>query len=394
LAPLARKLSEVTAAFLSRQRGLVSQGLVLVTLAVSFAVSTAVFNTTYNAQARVDAELTNGADVTVTGSTAAPTGRLLTQLAALPGVAAAQPMQHRFAYVGSDLQDLYGVDPLRIGEATSMSNAFFADGDAAATLAALAKQADGVLVSQETVTDFQLKPGDLLNLRVQNMRDHHYHVVPFHFVGVAREFPTAPHDSFLVTNSRYLTEQTGSDAAEIVLLRTNVSPVEVAAKAREAVVILPGAKVTDLDSAQRIISSSLTSLDLRGLTRLELAFAVLLVGLATGLMLALGMAERRRAFAILVALGATGRQLGAFLWSEALFVLIGGALFGGVLGFGLAVTLVKVLTGVFDPPPDSLAIPWPYLTVLAVAAVASTCLAVLSARTSARRPIVEELRNL
>ncbi len=35
-------------------------------------------------------------------------------------------------------------------------------------------------------------------------------------------------------------------------------------------------------------------------------------------MLALGLAERRRAFAILSAIGATSGQLGAFLWSEAL----------------------------------------------------------------------------
>ncbi len=394
LRPLAHKLSVVVAAFLSRQRALVTQGLVLVTLATSFAVSTAVFNTTYNAQSRVDAQLTNGADVTVTGPTSSAPSRLRSQLAAIPGVVAAEPMQHRFAYVGNDLQDMYGVDPLRIGEATSMSNAYFAGGNAKATLAALASQADGVLVSEETVTDFQLKPGDLLNLRVQNARDHQYHRVPFHFVGVAREFPTAPKDSFLVANSRYLVQHTGSDAAEIVLLRTSVSPAEVAARAKQIASALPGVKVTDLGSTQQVIGSSLTSLDLRGLTRLELVFAVLLLGLATGLMLALGMSERRRSFAILVALGAKSRQLGAFLWSEALFILIGGAIFGTALGLGLAATLVKVLTGVFDPPPESLAIPGMYLTVLAVAAIASTALAVLGMKALARRAVVEELRDL
>src|SRR5229473_3297812 len=93
-----------------------------VALAVSFATSTAVFNTTYNAQARIDAELTNGADVAVTGSTAFAPSSMLSQLKALPGAAAVQPMQHRFAYVGNDLQDLYGIDPAHLGEATTMSN--------------------------------------------------------------------------------------------------------------------------------------------------------------------------------------------------------------------------------------------------------------------------------
>ena len=51
-----------------------------------------------------------------------------------------------------------------------MSDAFFADGNARATLAALAAQPDAVLVSEETVTDYQLQPGDLINLRLQDAR--------------------------------------------------------------------------------------------------------------------------------------------------------------------------------------------------------------------------------
>ena len=92
-------------------------------------------------------------------------------------------------------------------------------------------------------------------------------------------------------------------------------------------------------------------------TRLELSFAIVLVAGATGLGLALGLAERKRNLAILGALGAKQRQLAAFVWSEALVVLIGGGLVGATLGFGAALALVKVLTGVFVPPPESLAIP-------------------------------------
>jgi hypothetical protein len=33
----------------------------------------------------------------------------LADLCGLPGVAAAEPMQHQFAYVGNDLQDLFAV---------------------------------------------------------------------------------------------------------------------------------------------------------------------------------------------------------------------------------------------------------------------------------------------
>lgn len=394
LTPLAHSLSGLVAGSLSRQQGLITRGVVLVALAVSFSVSTAIFDTTYNGQSRVDAELTNGADVTVTGPTATPPSAKLAELRAIPGVLAAQPMQHRFAYVGNDLQDLYGIAPRHIGEATRMSNAFFGGGNANATLDALARTTDGVLVSEETVRDFQLQLGDQLNLRLQFARDHQYHVVRFHFVGVIREFPTAPADSFLVANTFYLAQQTGTDAAETVLLRVNGSPGAIVARARAIVREIPGAKVTDLRSVQRAISSSLTAIDLQGLTRLELGFAILLVAGSTGLILGLGLAERRRMFAILTGLGARTSQLGAFLWGEALLMLIAGSLIGGALGVGVAHVLVKMLTGIFDPPPEGLAVPWAYLALLGVSAIASTVLAVVGMRLYSRRQVLETLRGL
>ena len=392
--PLAGGLAGAVSASLQRQRTLVTRGLVLVALAISFATSTAIFNTTYDAQARVDAELTNGADVTVTGPTAADPGRLLPQLASLPGVVAAQPMQHRFAYVGTDLQDLYGIDPTRIGEATSLSNAYFANGNARAMLAALAAQPDGVLVSAETANDYQLQPGDTVNLRLQSAQDQQYHVVPFRFIGIVREFPTAPKDSFLVANASYVAQQTATPAAEIVLLRTAGDPAVVAARARDMVGSLPGVRVSDLGAAQRTIGSSLTAIDLRGLTQLELAFAVLLVAAAAGLVQRLGLAERQRTFAVLAALGARPRQLGAFLWAETLLVFVGGALVGGALGLGIAQMLVVLLTGVFDPPPEALAVSWGYLGALVGAGAVAMVLAVAATLAGARRPLVDALRDL
>ncbi|MBF6614128.1 MAG: ABC transporter permease [Chloroflexi bacterium] len=394
LRPLSGRLSGVVAASLGRQRSLVVRGLVLVALAFSFATSTAVFNTTYNAQSRVDAELTNGADVTIIGSTTSPPSSKLAQLSALPGVAGITAMQHRFAYVGNDLQDLYGIDPAHIGEATNMSNAFFAGGDARSTLAALAAHRDGVLVSEETVKDFQLNPGDQINLRLQNASDNQYHVVTFHLVGVVREFPTAPKDSFLITNSSYIAEQTGIGAAEIVLMRTQGNPGDLAASVHPIIAQLPQAQVNDIGSTQRVISSSLTAVDLRGLTTLELAFAVLMLAGATGLVLALGLAERRRTFSILTALGAKSSQLGAFLWSEGLLILVGGAVMGVLLGFGVAQMLVKILTGVFDPPPEAMSVPWLYLVLLGVAGVTSTVAAVTGALLASRRAVVESLRDI
>ncbi|WP_432262717.1 FtsX-like permease family protein [Cupriavidus sp. TMH.W2] len=394
LAPLAGSLAGVVAAALSRQRRRITQGVALVALSFTFATSTAVFNTTYNAQARIDAELTNGADVAVTGTSQTPASARLKELAALPGVSAAQPMQHRLAYVGTDLQDLYGIDATHLATATRMSDAYFEGRNARTTLDLLARTPDGILVSEETIRDFQLRPGDELNLRLQSAIDHQYHVVKFHFIGAVREFPTAPRDSFLVANASYVGRQTGLDASEIVLLKTSVTPAQVAFAARAVVAGLPGVKVTDVGQAQRVIGSSLTAVDLDGLTRLELDFAVLMVAGATGLVLALGLADRRRTFAILSALGATPAQLGAFLWSEALLLFLAGTTIGTLSGFALAWMLVKLLTGVFDPPPELLSVPWLYLGALVVVALLAVVCAVMGALWQTRIPAVQRIREL
>ncbi|MGJ4859665.1 FtsX-like permease family protein [Labrys sp. La1] len=380
--PIAGSLTPVVAAALSRQAPRLTAGIAMTALAISFATSTAVFNATYQAQSRVDAELTIGSDVTVSGTAERPAGSHLATLAMLPAVANAEPMQHRFAYVGADLQDLYGIDPLRIGNATGLSDAYFGSANTQASLAKLAATRGGVLVSEETVQDFQLQPGDTINLRLLNARDHQYHPVPFTFVGVVREFPTAPKNSFLVANAAYIADMTASPTSEYVLMRAKGDPAALAQQVSSALAADVGLKVSDISQAAHLIGSSLTAIDLAGLTTIELFFAIVMAAASGGLVLALGFLDRRRNSAILAAIGATKAQLAAFLWSEGIVMLFGGLAFGVTFGIAIAWMLVKLLTGVFDPPPAALAIPWSYLVVvfLFVVAAVATAVQVAAAR--------------
>ena len=392
--PITGRLASTTAASMSRQRVSLASGVVLVALALSFATSTATFNSTYRQQAEVDAQLTNGADVTVTespGTVVSPDAA--SAIAAVPGAQSVEPIQHRFAYVGTDLQDLYGVQPETIATATSLQDAYFQGGTAQQLLAKLAASPDSVLVSAETVTDFQLQPGDVLNLRLQDGRTKQFTTVPFHYAGIVNEFPTAPHDSFFVANASYVAKATGSDAVGAFLVSTGQNdPATVASDIQEA--LGPSATVTDISTARGVVGSSLTSVDLSGLTKVELSFALLLAAAAGGLVLALGLSERRRSFAIASVLGATPRQLRSLVFSEGLVVAAGGIIAGAVAGWLLSHMLVAVLTGVFDPPPASLSIPWLYLAVTSlIAAGAIAAAAGLTARRS-QRPPVEVLREL
>ncbi|MFH8391490.1 FtsX-like permease family protein [Streptomyces sp. NPDC018036] len=391
--PLTGNLAGTTAATLSRRSRTLARSVVLLALAVSFAVSTAVFNATYRQQAEVDARLTNGADVTVTEPPGAHTPPSAATALRVGGVRHVEPLQHRFAYVGPDLQDLYGVRPDTVTRATSLQDAYFAGGTAHQLMHSLAQRPDNLLVSEETVHDFQLRPGDTLNLRVQDARTKALRTVPFHYAGVVKEFPTAPKDSFFVANASYITKTTGSDAVGAFLVDTGGSgQQQIAAHLRSR--LGSSATVTDLTQTRGTVGTSLTSVDLAGLTRIELVFAVLLAAGAGGLVLALGLAERRRTFAIATVLGATRRQLRGMVLTEALLLAATGLATGALIGWALSQMLVKVLTGVFDPPPAALAVPGAYLALTGTAAVTAVLAAALNGIRTSRRPAVEELRDM
>jgi putative ABC transport system permease protein len=394
LRPVAGRLAPIVAATLGRERRLLARAVTLLALTVAFAGSTAVFNSTYRQQAEVDARLTNGADVTVTESPGARVGPAAARaLERVRGVRSVEPLQHRFAYVGADLQDLYGVRPASIGAAGKLQNAWFSGGSARELMSRLAQRPDSVLVSAETVKDFQLHPGDRLRLRLQDGRTRALRTVSFHYAGVAKEFPTAPTDSFLVANADYVARMTGTPAVGDFLIQTDgTSPRTVAGRVRH--VVGAQARVTDISDLRRVVGSNLTAVELTGLTRVELGFALALAVAASGLALGLGFRERRRTFAIAAALGARGRQLGGFVWSESGLVTGAGLLLGGALAAALSVMLVRVLTGVFDPPPDVLAVPWSYLLALVALTVGAVGVAGALALRALRRPAIEELRDL
>ncbi len=210
---------------------------------------------------------------------------------------------------------------------------------------------------------------------------------------VAKEFPTAPRDSFLIANAAYVSRQTGDPSIGAFLIDTgSSSPAAVARHVRAK--LGTAATVTDIQTSRRIVGSSLTAVDLAGLTRVELGFALVLAAASTGLVLWLGLAERRRTFAIATSLGARARHLGGFVWSEAGFVLVVGSLLGAIGAVALSQMLVKVLTGVFDPPPAALNVPWAYLGTVFAVAVAATVVAGSSAIRATRRPALELLRDL
>ena len=140
--------------------------------------------------------------------------------------------------------------------------------------------------------------------------------------------------------------------------------------------------------------SGLASADLSGLSRLELGFGLILALACSGMALALGILDRRRALVLLAALGATARQRGRFLTAEARALLAGGLLGGAAIGVVIAYLLVKVLTGIFDPAPTGLSVPVGYLTALLVSVLTATGAVLVVLGRLASRAGPAQLRDL
>jgi putative ABC transport system permease protein len=66
---------------------------------------------------------------------------------------------------------------------------------------------------------------------------------------------------------------------------------------------------------------------------------------------------------------------------------------GAALGAALAELLVAVLTGIFDPPPASLAVPWGQLLVVTALVLTAALAAAAWTLRSSRDSPVERLRT-
>jgi putative ABC transport system permease protein len=368
-----------------RRGAALNRGLLILGLLLAFGVNLGIFVATYDQQARVDAQLTLGADVVATAPPGVVTGHaLVRKVAGIPDVAGVSAVDHSYAYVGPDLQDTFGVDPATLTRGTSLRNSYFLGGSATQMLDRLRTTRDGILVSKETITDYSLNLGDLLRLRVLDHATGRFRVAPFHVVGIVQEFPSAPKDSFMVANLAYLEHVTHDPGPNVLFVRAGGDPVTLAHRVASAT-SSDGTSVKDIRSQTVQTVSSITTVDLRGISRIEEGFVLALAAATMALYVAVALAERRQELATMSALGASLRGAAAFLWSEAALVLAFSLALSALLGWLLAEMLVAMLQHVFDPPPDHLAVPWGFLLGLGGAAVAGGLVAAALAAVQIRR---------
>ena len=142
-------------------------------------------------------------------------------------------------------------------------------------------------------------------------------------------------------------------------------------------------------------TSSLTSLNLGGLGRMEMLYTVLVTSLGLAIFLMAMVNERQREFGAMRALGANLGHLRRFLFAEA--ATIGGLslVIGAVVGVGLAFLLVMLLGVIFTIPARGLSFPgFELLGLAGLVVTGMTAASLISARRLASLKVVEALREL
>lgn len=360
--------------WLARRPARMAVALALGSLAVAYGTEVVAFVATYRTARSADHRAAFGADLRLTPATEAP----LLLPAHLPQLAATTPIHFVPSRVGSDRKTILAVEPSTYGRATTAPIRMLSGHG----LDAVARDPHSVLVADEIAKGFVLKPGDTLPLTVYPDDQERSRPVKFTVAGIFRSVPPTFPTSELVINQAalpaFLIGQPDFYLARVV---RGARADAVAAELRR-LGIGRGFGVTTQTDQKRFGQPNLTALNLGPLSDIESAAAALIAALGVAVLGAFIVLERRREFAILRAVGAETAQVVSGPALEGLLTVIGSLIIGIVVGLGLSIVAVRVLSLLFTLPPPLLTLPVGTLLlfVLVMLITASVALAAALAR--------------
>ena len=379
---------------LRRRSHALASGVIAISLAVAFGVSLTLFIGTYQTEKLNDARFVVGSDLRVTPTAVNRQPSSFVSSLQVPGVAAVSPVLTGSAVVGADKRALAAVDPASLQKVSSLPDTFFIGSSAATALSTLRRDPSGILVSDELARTFNVQPGDPVNVRLTNAAGK-LQPATFHAIGRFKNFPGFPQGIDLVANLGYYQAATGTTAVDFFLVKAT-QPND-ASVASLAAVLRAGAVPLLVDTTTTAVNrdqSSLASLNLRGLGRLESLYTVLMSGAGVAIFTFGLLLQRRKEYVTMRALGMRMSQVRTLVLGEAGTVAALSLVLGSLVGVGMAILFVQILTPLFTIPPTSLAVPAAQLALLGAAVVGATAAAVLVAGSTLRRlSLVELLRE-
>ncbi|MEO8697876.1 MAG: ABC transporter permease, partial [Acidimicrobiales bacterium] len=342
--------------FIARRPARTGATILLGTLAIAFGVSLLTFVHTYDKGRSRDVAVGLGSDLRVIPAqiTPAPAPPLTAA-----DIASATPMRRLVATVGTDRRNVYAIDTATYSS-TVTATPIMQDGQG---VASLATNPNGVLVGWEFARDFSIHTGDTVKLTYKDAAGKP-RVVTYTATGIFRAFAPASPSSELVVNVTSL--PSALPHPDFYLAR--VAPGHTVAEVTSRINVAAGAsaswRVATLADAFQREQTTLASLDLRGLARIETGGTALITTIGIALLGAFVVLERRREFAVLRAVGATTGQLLTGPGIEGALTVLASIALGVPIGLATASVSTRVLTLLFSLPAPAISIPVGQLAVL------------------------------
>ncbi len=386
---------------LRRRAWTLATGVVGVGLVVAFGMSIAMFAAGYDEAKIADSRFVVGSDLRVTPSALSPRAHPPSFASALrvPGVSAVTPLVFKlensvlFARFNQDRKDLTAIDPASFERVAALADSFFVDRSAAAAMAALRADREGLLVDAQTAEDLSVATGDRVEVLLARGTKNQA-LRKFHVVGLFERFPGFPQGTNLVANLAYYQSATHLTRADFFLARTADHTRAGLTRAVAALRSGPGRDdpitVESTATALNKDQSSLTALNVHGLVDLDSVYTLLMSAACMTIFVFGLMLQRRREYVTLLAQGMEGRRLRALVLGEAGIVAICGLAAGLVVGTVMAHLLVHILRPLFILEPG-VTFATRRVALLAILPMVATLAAALAATAMLRRMRPTEL---
>ena len=331
----------------------------VVALTVAFALSVIAFTTTYERERTRDSQYVVGSDLRVTlSSVGTVSPDKIEPVLRQPGVASVTGfMRETNGLIGAERQTVYAIDVPSFRQTAFLPDSFFQNGSASATLDALANTPNGVLVSRDEMLKFNIQVGDPLIVRVPAAASGAgYTELNLTVAGLFRYFPTSSQDSDFIINRTSMAAARPAFRNDVYLVKTSGSSDQLAPVSDAIRAAIPAgvvARVEDLGAAAKLDTSSLTSLNVAGLGGIERWYSYAFAGGALLIFVFTLMAQRRKEYSTMRALGASIGQVRRMLAIQAASVTVIGMAVGIAVGMAMAYVLVKLLGIIFIIPAST-----------------------------------------
>lgn len=368
---------------------------------VALATSLAVFTASYDGAKAADARYTLGADLKIIPSPASKQKYTVEDAStfAVEGVDAVIPVVFGVHNVvlrserTTEVANLAALDPALYAEIATFDDTHFSSESAEESLMTIAEQPEGLLLSEDMAEFLNVEEGDTVWVLLARATEDQVEV-EMELVGLYTQLPGFPDGVDALMNIALHTEELEATTPSFFLGKTNepsaLALAEATTTLHNGVAASEDLRVDTRLTALAKDQSSLASLNINGLLRLDSAYSLAMGTVAIAIFVFGLLLQRRREYVTLRAQGMAPRSIRTFIGAEAGTAALVGCVVGVPVGLVMGYYLISVLRPLFVLEPIYI-VPFGSLVLILGSVLAATIITSMAASTLVNQLSATEL---